>query len=111
MKAELTLPEEFVDLIADRVIEKLKPFLSGNGNSGDRLFTVKQLSEYLGLSRQWIYNNKRKLEPEYLNGKPLFRLSKINAMLKTIKEPITAKPITTPLQAKAFKQQKAVTSL
>ena len=95
MKVDLTLSPEFVDLIA------------GNGNqSEDRLFTVKGLSGYIGLSRQWIYNNKRKLDPEYLNGKPLFRLSKINAMLKTIKEPVTAKSITIPLQAKAFKQQK-----
>ena len=31
MKAEFTLPQELVDLIAEAVIEKLKPIISGNG--------------------------------------------------------------------------------
>ena len=31
MKAEITLPQEFVNKIADKVIERLKPLLSGTG--------------------------------------------------------------------------------
>jgi hypothetical protein len=108
------LEQEDIEAIVQKIVERITPLLSckcDKHDMEDRLLNVKQLSEYTSLSRQWIYNNKKKLEPEYLNGKPLFRLSKINAMLKVKKEPVTAKSITTPLQAKPFKQQKPVTSL
>lgn len=99
MKAELEHTD--IESIAQRVAELLKPLFTGNTyKSEDRLLTVKQLSEYTGLSRQWIYNNKKKLQPEYLNGKPLFRLSKINSMLKS------EVPVTPSLQTRTFKQQK-----
>ena len=63
MKAELTLPPELVELIADKIIEKLKPLILNNDRpqGEDRIFTVGQLSEYIGLSKQWIYNNKKKI--------------------------------------------------
>ncbi len=98
MKAELEQTD--IESIAQRVAELLKPLLAGNNHSEDRLLNVKQLSEYTGVSKQWIYNNKKKLQPEYLNGKPLFRLSKINAMLRP------EEPITPSLQTRTFKQQK-----
>lgn len=85
MKAELHLPPEIIRAIASEVVELLRPMLAGNDEKAeaeDRLLTVKALSEYTGLSRQWIYNNKLKLEPVYLNGKPLFWKSRIKAMLE-----------------------------
>jgi len=56
VKAELTLPPELVDLIADRVIEKLKPLLSGNGKheAEDTVFDKRGLSEYLRVSESTI---------------------------------------------------------
>ncbi len=102
MRTELELQEA----IAQRVFDLLRPHLSNNGKheAEDRLMTVKALSEYTGLSRQWIYNNRQKLEPVYLNGKPLFWQSRIKAMLETEK-PKTHKCNVVPIPLKGFKQQ------
>ena len=56
MKAELTLPPELVDLIADKVIEKLRPIVTDNGKheTEDKIFDKKGLSEYLKLSQSTI---------------------------------------------------------
>ena len=80
MKAELTLPAELVDLIADRVIEKLRPILSGNCRA-DKYMTTKELAKYLGLAYSTIANNKRYLPHTYLNGTPLFKRSEIDTYL------------------------------
>lgn len=124
MKAELTLPPELVELIADKIIEKLKPLILNNDRpqGEDRIFTVGQLSEYIGLSKQWIYNNKKE-DPHFnRRRKPLFRKSEINRWLETFKkEPglsgfrniSTTRSEDIPLQQRAFKPQKsnATTSL
>jgi excisionase family DNA binding protein len=56
MKAELTLPTEMVDLIADRVIEKLMPLLSPScGAEQDELLNIKEASEFLKVSKDQIY--------------------------------------------------------
>ena len=56
MKAELTFPPELVDAIADRVIERMKPLVVGNGkhDADDIVFDKKGLSEYLKLSESTI---------------------------------------------------------
>jgi excisionase family DNA binding protein len=55
LKAELTLPAELVDLIADKVIERLKPIIAGNGKHEDNIiFNKKSLSEYLNVSESTI---------------------------------------------------------
>lgn len=104
MRAELESQD--IEAIVQRVVELLKPLLAGNGkqDAEDRLLTVKELSAYIGYSTRWIYNNQKKLQPEYLNGKPLYRLSKINALLKQDK-PDNSNP--SPLQTRAFRQQTA----
>jgi hypothetical protein len=101
-----TLEPEDIESIAQRVVEVLKPLLVGNGRSEseDRLLTVKALSEFTGLSRQWIYNNRQKLEPVYLNGKPLFWQSRIKAMLEPEK-PKNPKSNAAPIPLRGFKQQ------
>lgn len=113
MKAELTLPPELVNEIADKVIEKLLPYLSVNNDHGteDKIFTVKQLSKYIGLSESWVYNNKHKIphfnkkENEFKRkGKPLFRKSEIDEWLNTFrKEPESIPRTSSP---GIFKQQK-----
>jgi predicted DNA-binding transcriptional regulator AlpA len=95
IKAELTLPSELVDQIADRVIEKLLPLLDKHDyqNAEDKIFTVKHLSEYIGLSQSYIYNNKHKIphfdkreQGSKRKGKPLFRKSDIDQWLEYCKK-------------------------
>jgi excisionase family DNA binding protein len=106
LKAELSFPPELIDMIADRVIEKLLPVLQGGGQGPqDKLLTVKELSDYTGLSRQWVYNNKRYLPHVNINRKPLFRRSEIDQWLKEYKQGSKANK-----QKPGFKQQ-AVTSV
>lgn len=124
MKAELTLPQELVDQITDKVVEKLKPIIAvnGNGELRERWFNVKQLSDYIGMSRQWIYNHKHKLPHSNINNKPLFRKSDIDYWLESfrvnsgnevISFPVNAKTQKKGIQISGFNNQKrkAVTSL
>jgi excisionase family DNA binding protein len=56
LKADLTLPPELVDLIADKVIEKMKPILSSNGKK-EYQFTIldkEDLAHYLGVEVSWL---------------------------------------------------------
>ena len=70
MKVELTLPPELVDLIADRVIEKLKPLLSGNGKQDDIIFTPETLAECLQVDTSWVYKQvSLKAIPYFKTGK------------------------------------------
>jgi excisionase family DNA binding protein len=87
MKAELTLPSEFVDSIADRVIEKLKPMLSGNGTHEiDTLMTIEETAQFLKTSKgqiyQWTNNSAHGLnDVPFLKAGRLLRFSK-KAILK-----------------------------
>lgn len=57
MKAELTLPQELVDLIADKVIEKLKPFVadsSKHDTAAEGIFDKKGLASYMKVSESTI---------------------------------------------------------
>lgn len=81
MKIELTIPQELIDLIADKVIEELKPLLSGNGKA-DKYMTTKELAEYLGLRYSTIASNKKYLPHTYFNGTPLFKQSEIDTYLQ-----------------------------
>lgn len=86
MKAELTLPPELVDLIADKVIEKLKPLLAGNGKQEDEILSIEQASELLGKSKeqiyQWVNLSKHGLKDfPYMKAGKSLRFSK-NALLE-----------------------------
>lgn len=78
MKAELTLPLELVDLIADKVIEKLKPVIASNGkhDTEDVIFDVSGLSKYLNVSHKWIYERTQFKEIPFLKIKGLLRFRK-----------------------------------
>ena len=124
MKTELETQD--IEAIALRVVELLEPLFSNyrKHDVEDRIFTVKRLSAYIGLSERWIYNNKYKI-PHFnkkedgfkRKGKPLFRKSEIDRWLETFrKEPgssgvrnITAatKSEIIPIQQRAFKPQKS----
>lgn len=94
MKAELTLPPELVDEIADKVIEKLKPLLpDSNGREDDKLMTIVEVAQFLNLYKksgkvnreqiyQWVNNAQHGLGNfPYLKAGKLLRFSK-SAVLK-----------------------------
>jgi predicted DNA-binding transcriptional regulator AlpA len=54
MKAELTIPQELVDQIADRVLEKMLPVLEAWGEP-DQYLNIEELSVMLGKSKDQIY--------------------------------------------------------
>lgn len=119
MKTELE-PQD-IEAITLKVIDLLKPLLSGNGKheTEDRYLNVKQLSDYTGMSTQWIYNNMKNLPHINLNRKPLFKKSDIDQWLEQfrikpqgeIKAIVTSTKEIDLSKVKAFKQQGAVTSL
>ena len=81
MKAELTLPPELIDEIANKLLEKLKPVLSKNDKSEDDIiFDVTGLSKYLGVTTKWIY------EQTHLKTIPYLKLS--NKQLRFSKKEI-----------------------
>lgn len=81
------LEKEDIQTIAIEVVEMLKPLIINNGKheTDDRLFNVRQLSSYIGMSTQWIYNNKSKLPHMNINNKPLFRKSEIDTWLESFR--------------------------
>lgn len=92
MKAELTLPQELVEQIADRVIEKIKPILSGNGKheGEDTVLTIDEVSKFLKTSKgqiyQWVNNSQHGLNDfPYLKAGKLLRFSK-KAILKWLEK-------------------------
>ena len=91
MKAELTLPPELVEEIADKVIERLKPLLSDSKKSKteDIIFDVRGLTEYLRVSKQWIYERTYLKEIPHIKKQGLlrFRKSDIDKWLDSDKIP------------------------
>ena len=77
MKAELTLPQELIDEIANKIIEKLTPRLAGNGKaeSIDNLLTPDELAKFLKVKKPQIYAwvNESKYTD---NGIPFFKAGK-----------------------------------
>jgi excisionase family DNA binding protein len=66
LKADLIIPEELVDEIADRVIHKLKPILVDTCNkNSDDILTINEASALLKVSKeqiyQWVSNSKHGL--------------------------------------------------
>jgi excisionase family DNA binding protein len=77
VKAELTLPPELVDEIANKVIERLKPLIAGNGKQEDDvIFDVRGLAEYLKVSTKWIYERTQFKEIPHQKVKGLLRFRK-----------------------------------
>lgn len=88
MKAELTFPHELVDLIADRVVEKLKPLLQPQ-QLEDSILTLDEASKLMGKSKdqlyQWVNNSRHGLGNfPYLKAGRSLRFSK-NEIIKWMK--------------------------
>ena len=85
MKAELTFPPELVELIADRVVEKLKPLLQPQ-QADDEILSLDEVSKLIGKSKdqlyQWVNNSKHGLSTfPYLKAGRSLRFSK-NKIIK-----------------------------
>jgi hypothetical protein len=81
------LEPEDIKSIAETITEMLLPAISENNKSGadDKWFNVKELSGYLSMSPQWIYNNKSKLPHVNMKSKPLFKKSEVDHWLESFR--------------------------
>jgi len=83
MKIEIDVSPEIIDLIADRVIEKLKLLLSikeDKEKEKDEIFNARSLSYYLKVSTKWINELIRANEIPHtkINGQIRFKKSEID---------------------------------
>jgi excisionase family DNA binding protein len=95
MKAELTLPPELVEAIAQRVAELLKPILAHKKDEAeDVIFDVPSLAEYLKVTSKWIYERTHLKEIPYIkvNGLLRFRKRDIDKWLNTFNVPSVSTP-------------------
>lgn len=105
MKAELTMPPEFVDAIAAAVAEKLRPMLKGLTSpptKADDLMSMEELAAHLGgVSKDWIYQRTAKNEIPFMKVGRLvkFRRSDIDRWLSGRSVPAAA-PLSAPLPGK-----------
>ncbi|OGW37451.1 MAG: hypothetical protein A2Y97_00065 [Nitrospirae bacterium RBG_13_39_12] len=93
MKTELETQE--IEAIADKVIEKMKPLLAGNGKSEDDvIFDVEGLTQYLKVSKQWIYERThlKKIAHLKIDGQLRFRKKDIDKWLSSYNIPAINTP-------------------
>jgi len=102
LKAELNIPPELVGAIADAVMARLKPILTGlqtNPSQADDLMGVAELGKYLGgVSRDWIYQRTAGNEIPFVKvGRMIkFRRSDIDRWLAKQSTPAVI-PLSAPL--------------
>ena len=100
MRAELTIPEELIEAIAERLtekfFEKMKPLLSSHNNraNDDVIFDIKDLCKYLNVSEKWVYERTRFNEiPFFKIGNILrFRKRDIDKWIESYKVPAADTP-------------------
>ncbi|MCX5804230.1 MAG: helix-turn-helix domain-containing protein [Proteobacteria bacterium] len=81
---KLELEEHDLELIVDRLFERLKPMLPKQDHRGDVIFDKKELSQYLKVGVSWIDNNLYML-PHFKVGKYVrFRQSHIDQWIKNV---------------------------
>lgn len=77
MKAELTLPQELIDQIAQKVTELLKPLITGNSKQdADITFDKKELAQYLKVPVSWVDKKVCSKEIPYFSCGKYIRFSK-----------------------------------
>jgi len=89
VKAEFQIDtEELLEEIARKIISAIIPVLKGKAGE-DKVLTVKDLSEYLKVSPQWVYERVSLKEIPYSKiGKfPRFRKRKIDKWLDDLETP------------------------
>jgi excisionase family DNA binding protein len=91
--------EKLVKEIAQEVAKRVKPIVVSN-NSEDVLFAVEELSKYLKVSDQWVYERTQLKEiPHIKMGKFLrFRKPEVDCWLDSKKVP-AMNPLSKPIKA------------
>lgn len=88
--------QEDIQDIALKVVELLKPILSGNGRHEveDTIFDVKGLCDYLHVSDKWVYERTHLKEIPHLkvNGLLRFRKKEIDKWLNSFNVPAVSTP-------------------
>lgn len=112
MKAEITFPHELVNLIADRVIERLLPVVQDQqprktlvvidrGTKKEkrdmtrerkpRMLSVRESAAYMGIAEKTLRNrlglkaeNPFPIKPKHIGGKVLFDVKDLDAYLDTL---------------------------
>jgi excisionase family DNA binding protein len=95
LKAEFTFPQEFVDEIADRIVERLMLSNSNNARRMDDVISdVDGVANYLRVTKQWVYERvHQNTIPYYKLGKyPRFQKSKIDEWLQKMERGNGGKP-------------------
>ncbi|MHA2131578.1 MAG: helix-turn-helix domain-containing protein [Promethearchaeota archaeon] len=92
MKAELE--DLDIEIIAQRIVELLKPHLNTNCITDDVTFDVQGLSEYLKASKKWIYERTHLKEIPHvkINGLLRFRKRHIERWLNQYNVPAIETP-------------------
>jgi len=85
------LETEDIEQIALKLLESLKPFLhqKQSTHNNDSVFNVKDLSQYLHVSKSWLYQRTRLQQIPYIkiDGQLLFKKSKIDQWLEAHQVP------------------------
>lgn len=93
MKTELE-PQD-IEVIADKVAEKLMPLIVYNGKpADDDILDVQGVADYLKVTKQWVYEKvHQNAIPYYKVGKyPRFRRSTIDEWLLKMERGNSRKP-------------------
>ena len=90
------LESQDIEAITLRVVELLKPLLSGNGRheAEDIIFDVKGLCDHLHVSDKWVYERTHLKEIPHLkvNGLLRFRKKEIDKWLNSFNVPAVSTP-------------------
>lgn len=75
------MDQEDVELIAQRVVEMIKPLLSTREENSEIIFSVEELAEYLRVSVKWVYDHVYELPHFKLGGLLRFRKQEIDSTI------------------------------
>lgn len=75
------MDQEDVELIAQRVVEMIKPLLSTKEENNEIIFSVEELAEYLRVSVKWVYDHVYELPHFKLGGLLRFRKQEIDSAI------------------------------
>jgi excisionase family DNA binding protein len=73
------LDQEDIELIAQRVLEVIKPFLTIKEDDKGIIFSVNELAEYLRVSTKWVYDHAYELPHFKLGGFLRFKKKEIDS--------------------------------
>jgi len=78
------LDQEDVDLIAHRVAEILKPYLTPKDKADDTIFSVEALAQYLCVSSKWVYDHAHELPKFKLGGLLRFKKKDVDKIIDSL---------------------------